>query len=86
MLARIQPIKTSNSAKLSSDAQREIIMKQRQAYIFISSTCNFFFPLSFFLLISFSLFHLIICSIGEIMGDESWKSEINIPVSVSENQ
>lgn len=46
MLARIQPIKTSNSAKLSSDAQREIIMKQ---------------------------------SIGEIMGDESWKSEINIP-------
>ena len=46
MLARIQPIKTPNSAKLSSDAQREIIMKQ---------------------------------SIGEIMGDESWKSEINIP-------
>lgn len=71
-------MKKPNGMKSSSDMQNDIMLKQRQVYIFTSYTCKNFKPVS-------NHCALLFCSIGEIMDEESWQSNIDTHVSTSQN-
>ena len=75
MFARSQAAKKSNGLRSSTEAQNEMLLKQRQVYIFASFICSIFF--NWFLIIA-----LWLCSISEIMGDESWRSNVDNSVSI----
>lgn len=75
MFARSQAAKKPNGLRSSTEAQNEMLLKQRQIYIFAFFIC----------LISFNWFLIIalwLCSISEIMGDESWQSNVDNSVSI----
>lgn len=74
-LARSQALKKPNGMKSSSNAQQELMLKQRQVHIFIAHLMGF---LDWIL-----THHSIICSIDDVVGYEPWESNIDFTVSAS---
>ncbi|TXG63491.1 hypothetical protein EZV62_010485 [Acer yangbiense] len=75
MLVNSQAVKKPNGVKSSTDAQNELILKQRQVLSLLLT------PLRFFQLGSHYCI-LTVYSIGEIMADESWQTNSDIPQAI----
>lgn len=76
MLTRNQAIKKPNGVRPSGNGQKEIMLSQRQACISIS------FSYIIYSALFLSCHDFYFCSINQIMGPESWHSDIDVPVSV----
>lgn len=76
LFARNHVIKKPNGVKTSSDGHKEMMLSRRQACI-LSLFCAQFVGTSFL-----NYCDLYFCSIGQLMGSESWHSNIDVPVSV----
>ena len=76
LFARNHVIKKPNGVKTSSDGHKEMMLSQRQACI-LSLFCAQFIGTSFL-----NYYDFYFCSIGQLMGSESWHSNIDVPVSV----